>query len=157
MTIISSMDLLGLLLNENGNANDSQGNISFFIKFKDYRFFPGYGDNEIEKIYNYRHGMMHHFFPKFKGCFAGICKNDDSPNLFVPNTIYGRQEESLNVSILSKDFIRAIEDLKLFLENDAGDSIYDTILNHLKHFDYYLAIAPQITTCTTINPGTPRN
>lgn len=157
MTVISSMDLLGLLLNEKGKANDSRANITFFIQYKDFRFFPGYGDSEIEKIFNYRHGMMHHFFPKFKGFFAGICKDDSSPNLFVYNAIDGKQEESLNVSILSRDFLRAIENLKYFLQNEADDSIYETILNHLKDFDYYLDIAPQMTICTTINPGTPKN
>lgn len=157
MTIISSMDLLGLLLNENGKVNDSQTNISFFIKFENFKFFPRYGDNEIEKIFNYRHGMMHHFFPKFKGLYAGICKNDNSPNLFVNNTINGNQEESLNVSKLTSDFLGAIVKLKFFLENEANELIYDIIMTHLKDFDYYLAMAPQLTTCTTVNPGTPKN
>ncbi len=155
MTIISSMDLLGLLLNEDGKANDSSGNISYLIKFENQMLFPEYNDEDIEKIWNYRHGMMHHFFPKFKGNFAGICKNDDSQDLFVSNPIDGN--ESLNVSKLLKDFLEAIKKLKHFIENDAAESVYDSIIDHLKNLDYYLDLATQTTTYTTVNPGTPRN
>lgn len=49
--------------------------------------------------------MMHHFFPKFKGQFAGICKNENASSLFITTPIFGKCEESLNVSVLAKDFL----------------------------------------------------
>lgn len=157
MTILSSMDLIGFLLNENGKVGESEKNISFFIKYLNYRFFPSYNDLIIEKLINYRHGMMHHFFPKFKGEFAGICKNNESSNLFIKNTFNEMQEESLNVSVLSSDFVRTIDGLKLYLENEACNRLFGTILHHLKNLDYYLNTYPMISCITTINPGTPKN
>lgn len=157
MTIISSMDLLGFLLNKNGNTNCSKENISYFIMFENKKLFPNYLEKDIDKIFNYRHGMMHHFFPKFKGQFAGICKNENISSLFVNTPSVGKCEESLNVSVLAQDFFIAIEKLKQHLDYHAEKELYDIIIGHLSKLEYYLEVAPQSTSCTTINPGTPKN
>ena len=154
MAIISSMDLLGFLIYEKAETGKSAENISNFIVLS--KLFPEYYDNNaIDKICNYRQGMMHHFFPKFKGQFAGICKNETNSLLLIPTGING--EESLNVSVLAKDFINAIYRFKIFLENTKEEKILDTMLNGLKNLDYYMQIPSTITICTTINPGTPKN
>ena len=158
MTIISSIELLGFLLNEKGVTGESKNNITKFIKYEKESFFPSYyTDDAIEKIYNYRHGMMHDFFPKFKGKFAGICKNETNSSLFLSHSIAGETEESLNVTVLTNDFIKAATILKEFLEKTEDESILDTILKGLKDLDYYMEISPTITTRTTTPPGTPQN
>lgn len=159
MLILSSMDLFGFLLNKKGKTDSSKDNILFFIDFDD--FFPQYykdKDEAIvkEKLYNYRHGMMHHFFPKFLGQFAGICKNPDSSLLFDTMLINGKTEESLNVNVLASDFIQATVKLKEYLLNCENVDIFDTIIGKLKDLDYYIQISSTTTTCTTTNPGTPQ-
>lgn len=161
MLILSSMDLFGLLLNKDGKTDSSKDNILFFIDFND--FFPQYYKDKNgtistkEKLYNYRHGMMHHFFPKFDDKFAGICKNPDSTLLFIPVLINEKLEESLNVSVLASDFIQATGKLKEYLLNDENEDVFDIIIGKLKKLDYYIQISSTITTLTTINPGTPQN
>lgn len=158
MTIISSMDLFGFLLNPNGETGNSKDNISYFFNFPNMRLFPTYYDNAtLEKIFNYRHGMMHHFFPKFKGQFAGICKNVDSPELFIYHEIDGAVENSLNVSVLTIDFFEALKKLKDFLQNSSDEKLFATIIKGLINLDYYFQIPNITTTETTINPGTPKN
>jgi len=158
MAIISAMDLLGLLLNVKGKTNDSSDNIAYFVNFNNHSLFPNYyGTNEIDKICNYRSGMMHHFFPKFKGQFAGICKDGKNPSLFISHLAIGQTEESLNVTVLAKDFTEALKKLKMYLESSTDETLFETILMHLKNLDYYLDIAPTNTKCTTISPGTPKN
>jgi len=161
MLILSSMDLFGFLLNKDGETDSSKDNILYFIDFDD--FFPHYykGKNGAictkEKLYNYRHGMMHHFFPKFKGEFAGICKNPDSTSLFIPIQLNDKSEESLNVSVLASDFIQAIEKLKEYLFTSDDEDVFDIIIEKLKDLDYYIQISSTTTTYTTSNPGTPQN
>ena len=160
MLILSSMDLFGFLLNEKGETDSSKDNILFFIDFDD--FFPHYYKNNNvvtptkEKLYNYRHGMMHHFFPKFLGKFAGICKNPDSSLLFIPILINGKTEESLNVNVLASDFIQATVKFKEYLLNCVNENVFDTIIGKLKDLDCYIQISSTVTTCTTLNPGTPQ-
>jgi hypothetical protein len=160
MLILSSMDLFGFLLNKEGKTDSSKDNILFFIDFDD--FFPHYykGTNGVictkEKLYNYRHGMMHHFFPKFKGEFAGICKNTDSTSLFIPIQINDKFEESLNVSLFASDFIKATGKLKEYLLNCDDEDVFDTIKGKLKDLDNYIQISSTTNTCTTSNPGTPQ-
>jgi hypothetical protein len=118
MTIISTIDLLGFLINEKAKTGESATNISYFMNFE--RLFPHYYDSKvIDKICNYRQGMMHHFFPKFKGQFAGICKNETNSLLFIRNSV--NKEESFNVTVLTKDFMNAIEKFKLYLETLSTD------------------------------------
>jgi hypothetical protein len=155
MTIISCIDLLGFLIYEKAETGKSAENISNFLKF--HPLFPEYYDDiTIDKICNYRQGMMHHFFPKFKGQFAGICKNENDSKLFIPHN-NNSGEESLNVSVLTKDFINAINKFKIFLETTNEEKILDTMLKGLKNLDYYIQIPSTVTTYTTVNPGTPKN
>ena len=74
MTIIASCELLGFLLKKDGKTGDSKDNISHFLNYDKTSFFPNFYKTATEKIFNYRHGMMHHFFPKFKGKFAGVVR-----------------------------------------------------------------------------------
>jgi len=158
MTIISSMELLGFLLNPNGETGKSKDNISYFLYFPNEKLFPDYYDNvTFEKIYNYRHGMMHHFFPKFKGQFAGICKNENTSELYISHEIDGVEEESLNVNVLAIDFLHALSKLKDFLQKNTDEKIFDTVIKGLKNLDFYFEVHNVTTTETTINPGTPKN
>ncbi|MEJ7827214.1 MAG: hypothetical protein WKF91_03435 [Segetibacter sp.] len=158
MTIIASTELIGFLLKKYGNTGESKVNIAHFLNYDKASFFPAYYNSAtIEKIFNYRHGMMHHFFPKFKGKFAGICKANNDGNLFVTHHINGYEEESFNVTVLAADFFEAIRKLQHFLATTNEEEVLDTMLRGLKNLDYYLQISPSITACTTINPGTPKN
>lgn len=160
MTIISSIDLLGFLLNTKGSTSESKQNISYFIGYDliSDKLFPNYyNDDVIDKISHYRHGMMHHFFPKFKGKYAGICKDSSSDNILVYHSINDSEEESLNVSVLCKDFLVSIEKLKTYLANDPTEEVLDSIIKGLKNLGHSLEIYPQLTAMTTINPGTPKN
>lgn len=151
MTIISTIDLLGFLIKEKAQTGESAKNICSFIKFNN--LFSGYYDDiAINKICNYRQGMMHHFFPKFKGEFAGICKNKKSNSLFV--TENDGAQESLNVSVLVIDFINAVNKFRLFIETTNDEKIFDTILQGLYKIE---ELPSTLTPCTTINPGTPKN
>lgn len=151
MTIISAIELLGFLIREKAKTGESCENICSFIKFN--TLFAGYYDDDaINKICNYRQGMMHHFFPKFKGKFAGICKNDKNISLFVSDST-GNQE-SLNVSVLAKDFIVAVNKFKIFIENTNEEDFFDRILKGLYKIE---DLSSTVTICTTINPGTPKN
>lgn len=157
MTIISTTELLGFLLKEDGKTGESKNNISYFFNYpKKSLFPPSYGTDVIDKLFNYRHGMMHHFFPKYRADFAGICKDENNSNLFISQSINGRYQDSLNVTVLANDFLEAIGKLNEFLKTTDEERILDTILNGLKNLDYYLEIATT-TTCTTIPPGTPKN
>lgn len=156
MVIISSMELLGFLLNKSGKTGESGKNISFFINYEN--LFPTYYNADAtDKICNYRQGMMHHFFPKFKGNFSGICKDSSNTNLFIPHLISGQSEDSLNVDVLHKDFIIAKNRLRVLLEKTDDENVFDDFLRGLKNLDYSLAIYPATTLCTTINPGTPKS
>jgi hypothetical protein len=158
MAVISAIDLIGFLLNEKGDTKKSGENISYFINYNIMDLFPKYYNSDVvDKIYNYRHGMMHHFFPKFKGNFSGICKNENEKSLFISHLIDNQTEESLNITVLTNDFIKAVERLKLFLENTNDESIFNTIIKGLKGLEYYLPISSTIINCTTVNPGTPKN
>lgn len=114
-----------------------------------------YDKNTIETLWHYRQGMMHHFSPKLRGQFAGICKNYINSTLFIRDNASG--EVSLNVTVLSKDFIDAIIKFKLFIGSNNDEKIFDTIIKGLKNLDYYIHIPPTVTKRTTINPGTPKN
>lgn len=157
MTVISGSELIGFLLNEKGKTGESKENITHFLNYPNEAFFPAnYDANSVDKIFNYRRGMMHHFFPKFKGQFAGICKDETSGDLFITHQIANLTEESLNVTVLVKDFSSAIIKLKSFFQETEQDTVFDTIILGLKDLEYYQEIAAT-TTQTTINPGTPKN
>ena len=101
--------------------------------------------------------MMHHFFPKFKGQFAGICKNENTAELYIPHQIDGMEEKSLNINVLTIDFLDALNKLKDFLQKSTDEKIFETVIKGLKNLDYYFEIPDVTTTETTINPGTPKN
>lgn len=100
------MDLLGFLLGKNKKTNDSGPHIREYFSFCEEIFARTiYTSDIIEKIILYRHGMMHKFFPSFKGeQFHGICKNCSEELLIEVNNI-----KSLNISVLTKDFIKSIK------------------------------------------------
>lgn len=159
MTVISCIELLGFLLNKGGETGKSEKNLSYFFNFDSGSLLPDYylSQNILDKILNYRHGMMHHFFPKFKGQYAGICKNDQDSSLFILHLIDGVEQESLNVSVLTTDLIIAFEKLKVFFQNCIDESLFDTIIKGLKDIEYYIPKSSSNKFCTTINPGTPKN
>jgi len=154
MSIISTSDLLGFLLNKNGEVNKSSQNIEFFLNFEN--LFPSYYDSDaVEKICNYRQGMMHHFFPKFKSNIVGICKNYKSNALFIKHA----DEEnfySLNINVFVDDFLNAIDNLKIILEKTKDEILLDSIIKGLKNLDKSLNISSSTKICTTIYPGTPK-
>lgn len=158
MTIISAMELLGFLLNENGDTKKSKENLYFLFDFNESFLFSSFDDEIKEKLFHYRHGMMHHFFPKFKSKFSGICKDETNQNLFVSHKVNGEVEESLNVNTLARYFIEATEKLKIFLVESENIEVFETILTGLKNIDLYLEISKSSASIeTTIQPGTPRN
>lgn len=159
MTVISSIDLLGFLLNRNGDVNKSSQNIEYFLNYslQSDDLFPRYYRDKIDKISNYRHGMMHHFFPKFKGKYAGICKDMESNTIFVNHNVNEQLEESLNVFVLCQDFLFSIKKLGIYLKNNPEEEMLDFMINGLWGLDYSLEMYPKTIIMTTINPGTPKN
>lgn len=99
--------------------------------------------------------MMHHFFPKFQGKFAGVTKEGFSSSLFVSHVINGIEQESLNVSVLLRDFLDCIPKLKKYLE-EADESLLKQIVARLKDLDKNIEVATY-TTCTTVSPGAPQD
>lgn len=151
MTVISGIDLLGLLFGNNKETNDSEKHIFEFYRItKQVYKNDQYNVENIKKIVSYRHGMMHNFFPKFKSENIGICKSE-SQELIIKQSFGDIEIESINVSILTRDFLLAVSQLETMLEESSEDLFFDNILNSIKGLGYSNQLAITATTMTTMN------
>lgn len=147
MAVLSGIDLLGLLFGNNKETNDSEKHILEFYRITKemYDSFQ-YSDENIQKIVLLRHGMMHNFFPKFNA----ICKRE-SEELFIKDSFDNIVIESINVSILTRDFLLAVSQLETMIKESFDDLFFDKILNSIKDLGYSNQLAITTTQVTTTN------
>jgi hypothetical protein len=151
MTVVSAMDLLGLLIGENKENDKSENHIKEYFRVCEDVFDPLiYNSEIIEKIFLYRHGMMHNFFPSFKGeQFHGICKNCSEELLIEVDTI-----KSLNISVLTKDFIKSIKFVGEKISEIEDEDFFSNFLSSLKLNENFVTTTPQTTqSLVTKNPN----
>lgn len=155
MLILSSLDLFGFLIAEHGNRNASERNISNAIKYNDY--FPRaiYSDEIIKfLVINYRHGMMHSFFPiQTKTKLFGIHKSKNSELLERINV---REDSipiiSLNVNVLSYNFRIFVDQFKNEIKNGNNPKLSENISKSFSKWNTHLTIC-STTTKTTLPIG----
>jgi hypothetical protein len=151
MTVISGIDLLGLLFGNNKETNDSEKHIFEFYRITKQAYKNDqYSVENIEKIISYRHGMMHSFFPKFKSENIGICKSE-LQELIIKQFFDDIEIESINVTILTRDFLLAVSLLEIMLAESSEDLFFDNILNSIKDLGYSNHLAITTSTITTMN------
>lgn len=151
MAVVSGIDLLGLLFGNNKNTDNTKEHIFEFYRITKKTFSNNsYDDACIEKILLCRHGMMHNFFPKFKANNIGICKSE-SESLFIKNLYNGIEIESINVTILTRDFLLAVSELETMIVESSDDLFFDNILISIKDLGYSNQLAITTSPMTTIN------
>jgi hypothetical protein len=151
MAVVSGIDLLGLLFGCNKNTDKTREHIFEFFRITKNTFSNNsYDDACVEKIFLCRHGMMHNFFPKFRANNIGICKSE-SESLFIKNVYNGVEIESINVTILTRDFLLAVSQLETMIDESSEDLFFDNILNSIKDLGYSNQLAITTTTMTTMN------
>jgi hypothetical protein len=150
MTVISGIQLLGFLFGNNKKTNESKEHIyNFFEVTKDVYPNEKYSESDIKKIVQFRHGMMHSFFPKLYAKSIGICKSE-SENLFIRDLIENIEIESLNVSLLSSDFLLAVDYLENMITEQTDEVFFENIMTSLRELEYSNLLATT-TTVTTMN------
>ena len=151
MAVISGIDLLGLLFGNNKETNDSEKHIFEFYRITKQAYKNDqYIFENIKKIVSYRHGIMHSFFPKFKSENIGICKSE-SQELIIKQSFGDIDIESINVTILTRDFLLAVSQLEIMLAESSVDLFFDNILNSIKDLGYSNQLAITTSTMTTMN------
>lgn len=127
MLILSALEFIGFLLGDESKTDDSEKNITYAMTYKDY--FPDtVYTEEIRKILikEFRHGMMHSFFPKFgvTGGAISLHKSKEDKLFEELELDNGTVARSMNVNVLSKDFRTFLTSLRQELvntnENDTG-------------------------------------
>lgn len=150
MTVVSSMDLLGFLLGKNKQTGDSGSHLREYFSFCKEIFDRNiYTSDIIEKIILYRHGMMHNFFPSYKGeLFNGICKICSEELIIEVDSI-----KSLNISVLTKDFIKSIKFVGEKISGIEDEDFFSNFLSSLKLNENFVTTTPQTTqSLVTKNP-----
>lgn len=151
MALLTGIDLLGLLFGANKDINDSEKHILEFYRITKEAYNKNeYTEENIKKIVLCRHGMMHNFFPKFYANNIGICKSE-SENLFIKESFGDIEIESINVSILTRNFLLAVSQLETMIAESSDDLFFDNILNSIKDLGYSNQLAITTSTMTTIN------
>ena len=94
--------------------------------------------------------MMHNFFPKFKSENIGICKSE-LQELIIKESYGDIEIESINVTVLTRDFLLAVSELETIIEKSEGDLFFDNIINSIKDLGYSNQLATTTTKMTTMN------
>ena len=129
MAVLSGIDLLGYLLGEDKDPNNTINHFIEFYRIADISIMTDrYTKMVIKKLELYRHGMMHHFFPNFRTNDVGICKNE-SQELFLQDIFNNIKVESLNVSALTRDFLLVVSVMEKLIYESTEDIFFDNILN----------------------------
>lgn len=147
MAVLSGIDLLGYLLGQDKDTNNTKDHFSEFFRIAD-SITDRYTAETIKKLELYRHGMMHHFFPKFRTNDIGICKNK-SKELFIQETFNNIKVESLNVSVLTRDFLLAISVIEKLINENTEDIFFDNILKAIPNMEISNMLFPTTTNITT--------
>ena len=73
-------------------------------------------------------------------------------NLKIIKQTFGNIEiESINVTILTRDFLLAVYELEIMLTESSEDLFFDNILNSIKDLGYSNQLAITTSTMTTMN------
>ncbi len=149
MAVMAGIDLLGNLLGENKDTDASEKHFFEFYRIVNNSFVINkYDDVIIKKLALYRHGMMHHFFPNFKAKDIGICKSD-SQDLFIQELFGNIKVESLNVSVLTRDFLLSVSFIENLIKENSEDNFFDNILNAIPKIEISNKLVPITTQITT--------
>ncbi len=152
MAVIAGTDLLGYLFGDNKKADSSKEHINEFYRIvNEFGVLKrNYDKDTVDKIVLCRHGMMHHFFPKSKANNIGICKSE-TEILFIKEIFEGTEIESLNVSVLTSDFISTIPHFESSIAKSSDDKFWDNILSAMRDLRFSNELASAAITMTTIN------
>ena len=150
MAVLAGIDLLGYLLGENKETNESEKHFFEFFRIVNNSLeINKYSELNIKKLALYRHGMMHHFFPNFRAKDIGICKSE-SLDLFIQESFININVESLNVSVLTKDFLLFVSFFENLITENDDDNFFENILNALSKIEISNMLVPTTTQITTI-------
>lgn len=132
MMLFGIIDLFGFLMRPDEGANKTNTSRNFQYLLSDSGYFPEiYRDNWRRIVTLFRHGVMHQFFSKA----SGISKAGLDQSL-----IYERDNiPILNVDILSRDFVAAIEQIRADIFNGIDPNLIlrmNNRLNLLARDDY---------------------
>lgn len=150
MSVLSGIDLLGYLFGNNKATDETEKHIFEFYRIANNFLLTKYNEGDIKKLVLYRHGMMHNFFPKFHAEKIGICKSE-SESLFIKETFNGIEIESLNVRVLTKDFLFVVLSLEKTVKNGSDDVLFDNILAAIHNLVNSNELALTTTKETTVN------
>lgn len=135
MMLFAVIDLFGYLIRDDKDPNkrDTKGNFAYLLSEKAGLFSQIY-DRKWEMILTlFRHGLIHQFFAKASGINkAGLEKPLISENELSDIPI-------LNVDVLSKDVVDALEKLKQSITENRDTNLADRInerLDKLAKEDY---------------------
>ena len=71
--------------------------------------------------------------------------------LIIKQTFGDIEIESINVTILTRDFLLAVYQLEIMLTESSEDLFFDNILNSIKDLGYSNQLAITTSTMTTMN------
>ena len=151
MAVLSGLDLLGFIFGNNKDINKTKEHILEFYKITKCVYLDDrYDKTNIEKLVAYRNGMMHNFLPKYQAINVGICKSN-SKKLFIRKTFNHTEIESLNVTVLTEDFLDAISLLEKMIEESSEVSFFNNILSAIKKIEFSNQLSITTTSETTVN------
>jgi hypothetical protein len=149
MAVLSAIDLLGYLFGTDKDTNASEKHFFEFYRIVSNSFIRNqYNDDTITKLVLYRHGMMHHFFPNFRANDIGICKSE-SQDLFILEMFNNVKVESLNVSVLTRDFLLSVPVIENLINESSDDNFFDNILNAIPKVEISNNLVVTTTNITT--------
>ena len=149
MAVLSGIDLLGYLLGKDKDTDASKKHFSEFFHIVNNPIINDhYNEEIIKKLVLYRNGMMHHFFPKFSTNDFGICKNE-SQDLFIWEVFNNVKIESLNVSVLTRDFLLIVSFIENLIYENSEEIFFDNILNAIPKIEISNMLVPTTTNITT--------
>ncbi|KIC90004.1 hypothetical protein [Flavihumibacter sp. ZG627] len=142
MVILSASELFGTLLTP--NPQEKEGAIYLKRFMEDYMPQISVLDRD-SIVYNYRHKIMHIFFPKFSGKkMYGVTKIPNQNILIAKDSVY----RNLNLVLFNEYFQQAVSDLKTKIFHEKNESIINTIFSNL--FDDNIGTTTSTTNQTTI-------
>lgn len=123
-TLFAVLDVLGYLTRPEPNASKNETMKNIMALVSDSSLFPAdYADHSKVLVTQFRHGVIHQFFPKA----AGIGRFDESKPLLIDYP----GGTSLNVDRLEKDTLIAIQRLKCRVSLPESDALCVQMSNRL--------------------------
>ena len=126
MMLFAVIDLFGYLIRDNDNPNKKETMKNFqYLMSKKASLFPEKYEDYYKKIVKlFRHGLVHQFFPKASGMSKAGLK---IPLMFEDKS----GTPILNVDILSKDVVEALERIKKTITEKGNSNLVERINERL--------------------------